>query len=134
MEPPHDALNLATLETVNRVARAALLWIRHRRAGSAFIAAATTPEAERELAAGVLAGLCEALHLDGQHALLSAYVYALLNGDNDMALDTARTLVDQRNSVALASAYRDGKSMALEIIAVAEFAVPTGLEGGGAVQ
>lgn len=124
MEPKNDALNLATLETVNRVARAAHLWIRHKQALSPFMSATTGLQTNYELAAGVISGLCDALLLDGQHALLSAYAYSLLDGENETVLHTARALLEQRRSSAEAVAYRDGRLAALEIISAVEFAAP----------
>lgn len=124
MQPTTDALNLATLETVNRVARAAHMWIRHRRAVSELFAAKLTAETGAELAAGVIAGLCDALLLDVQHALLSAYAYALLDGEDETVLDTARALLKQQKSSVQASAYSDGRSVALEIISAVQFTAP----------
>ena len=60
---------------------------------------------DRELAADVTAGLCDSLLLDVQHALLSAYAYALLDGGHDTALDIVRALLEQRKSSALTAAY-----------------------------
>jgi hypothetical protein len=124
MEPTTDALNLATLETVNRVARAAHAWIRHKRTVSQFLPVPATAEAGAELAAGVIAGLCDVLLLDAQHALLSAYAFALLEGEDESALETARALLAQQKSLVQASAYSDGKSVALEIISAVQFAAP----------
>jgi hypothetical protein len=124
MEPKYDALSLATLETVNRVARAAHLWIRHKQAAAPFVPSTTVVQADHELAAGVISGLCDALNLDGQHALLSAYAYALLEGEDDQALHTAHALFEQGSSTAEAIAYREGKLMALEIIGVVQFSIP----------
>ena len=80
--------------------------------------------AHHVLAAGVISGLCDALLLDGQHALLSAYAYALLDGEDEQALSTARALSMERRTTAEAAAFRDGKLVALEIIAVVQFEFP----------
>jgi hypothetical protein len=124
MEPTYHPLSLATLETVNRVARAAHLWIRHKQAIRPFTPSPATELTHNELAAGVISGVCDALALDGQHALLAAYAYALLDGEDEQALNTARALLSQHRTVAEAAAYRDGKLTALEIIAVVQFELP----------
>ena len=125
MEPKHNSLTLATLETVNRVARAAHLWIRHKKAATIFTSAATVKQPDHQLAAGVISGLCDALELDGQTALLSAYAYALLEGEDEHALHTARALLEQGRATTKAPAYRDGKLVALDIIGVVQFSIPT---------
>lgn len=124
MEPTYHPLSLATLETVNRVARAAHLWIRHKQAIRPLTPPPATEQTHNELAAGVISGVCDALALDGQHALLAAYAYALLDGEDGQALNTARALSTQYRTVAEAAAFRDGKLTALEIIAVVQFELP----------
>ena len=124
MEPTHHLLSLATLETVNRVARAAHLWVRHKQASAPYIPSTSAAQAHHVLAAGVISGLCDALLLDGQHALLSAYAYALLDGEGEQALSTARALSTERRTTAEAAAFRDGKLAALDIIAVVQFEIP----------
>jgi hypothetical protein len=126
MEPTYHLLSLATLETVNRVARAAHLWIRHKQTSPPFNPSTTAAQAQDHhvLAAGVISGLCDALLLDGQHALLSAYAYALLDGEDEQALSTARALSTERRTIAEAAAFRDGKLVALDIIAVVQFEFP----------
>jgi hypothetical protein len=124
MEPKYHALSLVTLETVNRVARAAHLWIRHKQTIRPFTPPPAIEQTHNELAAGVISGVCDALALDGQHALLAAYAYALLDGEDVQALSTARALSSQHRTVAEAAAFRDGKLTALEIIAVVQFELP----------
>jgi hypothetical protein len=124
MEPTYHPLSLATLETVNRVARAAYLWIRHKQAIQPCIPTATTGQTHNELAAGIISGVCDALALDGQHALLAAYAYALLDGEDEQALNTASALSTPNRTVAEAAAFRDGKLAALELIAVVQFEFP----------
>jgi len=126
MEPTHHLLSLATLETVNRVARATHLWVRHKQASAPYIPSTSVAQAQAHhvLAAGVISGLCDALLLDGQHALLSAYAYALLDGEGEQALSTARALSTERRTTAEAAAFRDGKLAALDIIAVVQFEIP----------
>lgn len=124
MEQTYHALSLATLETVNRVARAAHLWIRHNQLAQTFAPVGAAGHAHPELAAGVISGLCDALLLDGQVALLSAYAYALLDGEDEQALNTARALLKQRRTAAEAVAFRDGTLAALDIIAVVQFEFP----------
>ena len=126
MKPKYLALSLATLETVNRIARAAHLWIRHKQAFQPFIPSAATEQTHNELVAGVISGICDALVLDGQHALLAAYAYALLDGEDEQALNTARALSTQHRTVAEAAAFRAGKLVALEIISVVQFEFPVG--------
>ena len=98
MEPTYHPLSLATLETVNRVARAAHVWIRHKQGTQPLIPSAASGQADHELAAGVISGLCDALFLDGQHALLTAYAYALLDGEDEQALNTARAMSNQHRN------------------------------------
>lgn len=124
MEPTYHPLSLATLETVNRIARAAHLWIRHKQTVQPRTASVDDEQDSSEMAAGVISGICGALALDGQHALLAAYAYALLDGEGEQALNTARALSTEHRTTAQAAAFRDGKLAALEIIAVVQFASP----------
>jgi len=127
MEPTYHPLSLATLETVNRVARAAHLWIRHKQTMRPSIPSAGAENIHNDLAAGVISGVCDALALDAQHALLAAYAYALLDGEDEQALNTAFALSTQQKTVAAAAAFRDGKLAALEIIAIVQIELPADL-------
>jgi len=124
MEPTYHPLSLATLETINRVARSAHLWIRHKQAIQPYIPSTAGEQTHNEMAAGLISGVCDALALDRQHALLAAYAYALLDGEDEQALNTARALSTKNRTIAEATAFRDGKLAALEIIAVVEFELP----------
>lgn len=124
MEQTYHPLSLATLETINRVARAAHLWIRHKQLAQTFVPVGVAAQAHPQLAAGIISGLCDALLLDDQVALLSAYAYALLDGEDEQALNTARALLKQHRTAAEAVAFRDGTMAALDIIAVVQFELP----------
>lgn len=126
MEASLDALNIQTLENVNRVARAANLWIHHQRSIAAAIYCRSTIQADRHFAAGVIVGLCDALGLDARHAILSAYAYALLDGEVESALGTVQALLDDSRSAVNADAYSDGQLAAIRTLAAVDIAPGTG--------
>ncbi|MFW2405464.1 MAG: hypothetical protein ACN4GT_11915, partial [Gammaproteobacteria bacterium] len=78
------------LEAADRVARAAYLWIRH---GNAVRYPSQGQTVRQDVVAGLIFGLCNALELDDRHALMSAYAYALIDGDAADALIMAQSMV-----------------------------------------
>ena len=66
------------LEAADRVARATYLWIRH---GETVGDRSVEHADRRDLVAGMIIGLCEALRLDERHVLLSAYAFFLIDGE-----------------------------------------------------
>jgi len=109
------------LEAADRVARAAYIWIRH---GNAVDVPSPGQGARQDLIAGVIFGLCNELQLNEQHALLSAYAYALIDGEAAEALLAARSMLRRSNDVPQASAYHQGLRAARDLVALIEVPVP----------
>ncbi len=86
MPPPaSEEPGLDAIATADRVARAAVLWL--RREVMHGCASAPGTRAHRELAAGLVARLGERLGLDRSQTLLAGYAVALLQAETDMAMD-----------------------------------------------
>ena len=86
MPPPvNEEPGLDAIATADRVARAAVLWL--RREVMYGCAAAPGTRAHRELAAGLVARLGERLGLDRSQTLLAGYAVALIQAETDMAMD-----------------------------------------------
>jgi len=122
---------LADLETIDRVARAAHLWIRHGQAGRHLSPIPGLNQTRHNLAAGLITGLCDALELDGQCALMSAYAYALLDGETEHALAIAYALSDRQIESQCRSSFLAGRAAANELIGVVRYA---GLDGATPVE
>lgn len=101
------------LEAADRVARAAHLWIRH---GNAVRFPAHGQGVRQDVVAGVIFGLCTALDLDDRHALMSAYAYALIDGDAADALVLAQSMVRRRDDERYRSAYQHGLTVANDLV------------------
>ncbi len=101
------------LETVDAVARAAHLWIR------ALCMTDQVSDGDRfALAGGLISGLCERLDLDPRIQQLVAYVYALLNGQDEdgAALSASRLMVHRPVPPAYRDAYEKGRDEAAGIV------------------
>jgi hypothetical protein len=86
MPPPApEEHGLDAIATADRVARAAVLWL--RREVLHGVASAPGTQAHRELSAGLIARLGERLGLDRSQILLAGYAAALLQAETDMAMD-----------------------------------------------
>jgi len=85
MLPVTEAPGLDAIATADRVARAAVLWLRREVLHGS--AAAPGTRAHRELAAGLVTRLGERLGLDRSQTLLAGYAVALLQAETDMAMD-----------------------------------------------
>jgi len=106
------------LEVADRVARAVHIWVCH---GNGLPGSASGSAAREDLIAGILCGLCRALKLDKRHALLSAYIYALIDGNISEALLTARSMFDgERDGSQNRAAYQAGVRAANELVALIE--------------
>jgi len=112
-----DSDQQQVLEAADRVARAAYIWIRH---GNVVDVPSTGQGARQDLVAGVIFGLCNALQLDEQHVLLSAYAYALIDGEPAEAFPVARSMFHRRDDAPNQSAYRQGLRAANDLIALIE--------------
>ncbi|RZV98275.1 MAG: hypothetical protein EX266_17635 [Rhodobacteraceae bacterium] len=66
--------------------------------------------------AGLIFGLCNALELDDRHALMSAYAYALIDGDAADALIMAQSMVRRRDDDRYRSAYQRGLTAANDLV------------------
>jgi len=107
--PDHQRL----LEAADRVARAAYLWIRH---GNAVRYPSQEQGIRQDVVAGLIFGLCNALELDDRHALMSAYAYALIDGDAADALLMAQSMVRRRDDERYRSAYHHGLTAANDLV------------------
>lgn len=103
------------LEAADRVARAAYLWVRH---GDGVGFASDARAGRHDIVAGVILGLCTALDLDQRHALLSAYAYALIDGDAGEALVVARSMLRPRAGEPDRSGYERGLRAARDLLAL----------------
>ncbi len=103
------------LEAADRVARAAYLWVRH---GDGVGFASDARAGRHDIVAGIILGLCTALDLDQRHALLSAYAYALIDGDAGEALVVARSMLRTRDEEPNRSDYRQGLREASNLLAL----------------
>lgn len=101
------------LEAADRVARATHLWVRH---GTAVTLPKPGGTERQDTIAGIIFGLCYALGLDERHALLSAYAYALIDGDPGEALRVARSMILRRDDERYRVAYQRGARVADELI------------------
>lgn len=108
------------LEAADRVARAAYIWIRH---GNAVKAPSPGAGVRQDLVAGLISGLCNELELDERHALLSAYAYALIDGEVAEALIVARAMIRCRDDAPGRSAYQQGLRAASDLISLIDFPV-----------
>lgn len=108
---------LLMLETSDRVARAAYLWIRHADTGDHPGPGAA---ARQDLVAGVIFGLCDALCLDDKHALLSAYAFFLIDGQAADAFNIARSMFTGRKGPGTRVAYRRGRDIARDLVGLLE--------------
>lgn len=119
MDSTHrDLQQQQVLEVSDRVARAAYLWISH---GNGIAIPAIGSAGREDLIAGILCGLCRALDLDKRHALMSAYIYSLIDGDVSDALANAHSMFDgQRCEAANPAAYQSGLRAAGDLVALIE--------------
>ena len=119
MDPVHrDRQQQQVLEVSDRVARAAYIWICH---GNGLAVPVSGSAAREDLVAGILCGLCRALELDKRHALMSAYIYALIDGEVSEALLTARSMCDGARDDALDQvSYQAGLRAARDLVSLIE--------------
>jgi hypothetical protein len=125
------APGLADLEVIDRVARAAHLWVRHgrtQRAGDSFDRDAT---ARHNLAAGIISGICDALDLDRRIAVFSAYAYALLDNETEHALEVAYPLFHDQIDTANRAAFQAGRDAADGLIDLLRSPGPDGFNAPG---
>ena len=118
MNSRYRAPGLAQLEIIDKVARAAHLWIRHDRAVRRFSTPEPSGPVRHNLSAGLISGLCDALKLDRQCALYSAYAYALLDNESDQALAIAYVLLHPQIEAKCRTAYQAGRETADDLIAI----------------
>jgi len=111
---------LADLEAVDRVARAAHLWVRHNVSAGQIRPASDAADTRCPLAAGVISGLCEVFERDSRCSLLAAYAYALLDGESDHVMGVAYSLVRLPRDSGSRAAFNAGRAMAVDMIAVLE--------------
>ena len=100
-----------SLATADAVARTAHIWIRS-------LCLNETQEADERyaLACGLVTGLCERLELSYRVRELIAYVYALLDNDNDQALAVSRMMLNHPVRLSKRDAYERGRSEARGIV------------------
>jgi hypothetical protein len=105
-EPSNSSFKI--LNTVDRIARATDLWVRHGVGAGRFSLSDSMPRARQELAAGIIYGLCDSLELDDRHLFFTLYVYFLLNGDTGQAMTDARDLYNLREKDDTPDVFRQG--------------------------
>ena len=108
---------LANLEIVDRVARAAHLWIRHGGVTRRF-STGSNFRIRQNLVAGLISGLCDQLHLNSRHAVYSAYAYGLLDGETEHSLAIAYLLLNQQIETEFRPAFQEGLEAASDLIAM----------------
>jgi len=124
MEPHQASPEMACLDTADRIARTAYLWLRHRDGCSGASLAPKDPSIEDRhsqlLAAGFIQELCDSLQLTMQHSLLAAYAFALLEGGNTDPLVIARILIGNRTTRQTSVIFTRGRSLAGELLCLLE--------------
>jgi hypothetical protein len=111
------------LNTVDRIARATDLWVRHGIGAGRFSLSDSMPCARQELAAGIIYGLCDSLELDDGHLFFTLYVYSLLNGDTGQAMTDARELYNLREKDVTPDVFRQGLNEADNLMALLQPAI-----------
>ena len=113
MEFRNCALGLTDLETADRLARAADLWLRHQ----ATVGDLGQTSSRHARAAGLISGLCVAFELGGQSALLAAYAFGLLNDESEEVFAVAAAVLNASGSVTVGPAFEHGQAIAVDLIA-----------------
>jgi hypothetical protein len=114
----YSTSDLANLEIIDRVARAAHLWIRHGKSAQRFSSGHSRPADHHNLVAGLISGLCDLLKLDSRCAVYSAYAYALLDSEKEHALAIAYLLLNQQIEKQYRSAFQEGQEAAYDLVAI----------------
>jgi len=124
MESRYTVPNLAMIDTADRIARAAYLWLRQRAhlqdSPSTCSGSLNGEPRARLFVAGFIFELCDTLHLTQQHGLLAAYAYSLLDGGDPNALGIATILADARTVVPTSMVFDEGRLMANEMFGLLE--------------
>jgi hypothetical protein len=124
MQSQYAAPDLAILDTADRIARVAYLWLRQRAVSSDACGPLNGQlDGQRRtqlLIAGFIFELCGALQLTAQHGLLAAYAYALLDGSDSNSLDIATILFDARTVPQTSIVFEEGRSMVGEMLGLLE--------------
>ncbi len=100
-----------SLEIADAVARATHLWTR-----SICLNELERPSERLAVAGGLVTGLSEHLELDPAIGELVAYVYTLLDNENDQALSVSRIMLERPVSAAKRRAYERGRAEAAGIV------------------
>jgi hypothetical protein len=114
----YSSPEMADLEIIDRVARAAHLWIRHGKTTQRFTSSQIQPAGRQNLVAGLISGLCDLLNLDTRCAVYSAYAYALLDSEKEHALAIAYLLLNQQGEKKYRSAFQEGQEAAYDLVAI----------------
>ena len=124
MDSQYTGPDLACLDTADRIARSAYLWLRQRAISSDISFALDGPLKDvhraQLLVAGFIFELCGNLQLTAQHCLLAAYAYVLLDGGDVDPLIIATILVDARTEPQTSMVFAEGRAMAGEMLGVLE--------------
>jgi hypothetical protein len=120
MESHYTGPDLASLDTADRIARSAYLWLRQRAVscGLSFALDGQLKDGHRTqlIIAGFIFELCDALQLTSQHCLLAAYAYVLLDGGDADPLVIATILRDAHTVPQTSVVFSEGRSMAGEML------------------
>ena len=114
MEDRVSAADIAILDTADRVGRAAYLWLRQHQALS------LSGLRGRQLAAGFIAELCDALELTERHSLHAAYTCALLQDKQADPLCIAEILSARHRDAETTAILEQGRVMAAAMLALIE--------------
>ena len=124
MESQYTGPDLACLDTADRIARSAYLWLRQRAVSgsTSFTLDGPFEDATRTqwLVAGFIFELCDNLQLTARHCLLAAYAYVLLDGSDIDPLVIAKILVDARTAPQTSRVFAEGRAMAGEMLGLLE--------------
>ncbi len=119
MESRYTAPDLAVIDTADRIARAAYLWLRQRshspKAQPVCSGILNGEPRARLFVAGFIFELCDTLHLTRQHGLHAAYAYSLLDGGDPNALGIASILAEACTVVPVSLVFDEGRLIANEM-------------------
>jgi len=120
MKSQYAAPDLAILDTADRIARAAYLWLRQSTVSHDTYGSLDGKCRAQLLIAGFIFELCDTLQLTAQHSLLAAYAYALLDGSDSNSLEIAAVLSDACTMPQTSFMFEEGRSMASEMLHLLE--------------
>jgi len=131
MESRYSASNLAVIDTADRIARAAYLWLRQRAVSRGAHGALYGEHRARLFVAGFIFELCDTLELTRQHGLLAAYAYSLLDGSDLNSLEIATILAKAYTTPPVSKVFDEGRLRANEMFGLLDGCGHKAVSGGG---